>query len=86
MELFGGKVKLSLDGLGILWGRFDYDDGIKAYHDYSYYIYFWNLLSKEYRYWGQQDIYYDGPHRSFGLWFTNISWCFPGDDGEDLFK
>ena len=42
-----------------------------------YYFYWWNWLSPTDRYWGREDFYYDGPHRTFGLWFTNLSWSTP---------
>jgi hypothetical protein len=48
---------------GVEWGR--------------YYLYWWNWLPKSHRYWGIKYVYYDGPHGSFGLWFVNVSWCFP---------
>jgi hypothetical protein len=82
MELFDGKINLHRDG--VEWGRYEYDDGITSCHDYSYYFWWWNPLSKEYRYWGRQDMWYDGPHRTLGFWFFNFSWVFPGDTGKDL--
>lgn len=32
-----------------------------------------NLLDKEYRYFGFEFTYYDGPHYSFGFWYFNIT-------------
>ena len=45
--------------------------------DRVYYFYWWNWLPPDVRYWGPQCMWYDGPHRSFGFWFTNISWSTP---------
>lgn len=61
---------------GIEWG------GPK---DDWFYVYWWNWLSKNTRYLGPYCMWYDGPHNSFGLWFTNISWYLPGskDHSED---
>jgi hypothetical protein len=42
-----------------------------------YYIFWWNPLPKGSRYWGRYHMWYDGPHKSFGLWYTNITWRLP---------
>lgn len=55
----------------IQWGK--YQRG-KDGADYQFYLCWWNWLDKERRYWGFEEMFYDGPHRSFGLWFTNITW------------
>lgn len=56
---------MKLRSYGVEWGGPDSE---------WYYLYWWNWLDKKYRYFGYQNIYYDGYHHSFGLWFTNISW------------
>jgi len=48
-----------------------------------YYIYWWNWLKKEYRYFGPEYIYYDGPHRSFGFWYFNVAWSTQWTKCED---
>ena len=54
-------------------------DGVEWGGPFSnwYYLYWWNWLSKDSRYWGKKNFWYDGPHYSFGLWYTNITWVFP---------
>jgi len=42
--------------------------------EYLYYFYWFNAIKKEYRYFGPYDMWYDGPHKSFGFWWFNISW------------
>jgi hypothetical protein len=42
-----------------------------------YYVYWWNWLPKDARYIGIESMYYDGPHWTFGMWFTNVSWRLP---------
>jgi very-short-patch-repair endonuclease len=40
-------------------------------------FYWWNWLDKKYRYFGYLEFKYDTIiHRSFGLYFTNVSWNF----------
>lgn len=56
---------------GIFWGPKNPDG------EECYYFYWWNLLSKKYRYLGPQVLYYDGYHFSFGFWFFNWSWNYP---------
>lgn len=66
-------VKLYWDH--IEWNPLHYEDG--KFYCYWNYIYWWNPLSKKSRYWGYSELDYDcQPHRSFGFWFFNISWCF----------
>lgn len=57
------------------WGEW-IDSSTQKVH-YMYYFCWWNFLKKEHRYWGRMDMYYDGPHCSFGFWYFNISWSFP---------
>jgi len=60
-------------------------DGLKYYriyfaggaYTYLYYVYWWNWLKKEYRYWGYDEFWYDCPHNNFGFWFFNVSWSSP---------
>lgn len=40
------------------------------------YVQPFNWLSKEDRYWGYHEDWYDGPWKSFGFWFFNIAWDF----------
>lgn len=42
-----------------------------------WYIYWWNHLPKEARYFGIHHYWHDGPHASFGFWFLNVSWSTP---------
>lgn len=60
------------------WGPFGPDKDSPEPYGYQFYIY-WapNWLPKEYRYWGIEKYWYDGPHISFGFWFFNISWSTP---------
>lgn len=53
-----------------------YRDGIEWEQDY-FFIWWWNLLPKELRYWGFRPYYYDGPIGTFGWWWGNISWRTP---------
>lgn len=57
-------------------------DGITWNSD-LYYIYWWNWLSKSVRHFGPYQLYYDGPHWSFGLWFINFSWRLPCNKWND---
>lgn len=66
------RFKLRLTG--IEWGQSEITLGSKTYF---YYFYWWNWVPKELRYLGFEQIYYDGPHNSFGFWFFNISWSTP---------
>lgn len=59
-------MKLKPDG--VEWGGPDND---------WWYFYWWNWLPKKLRYFGRDDIWYDGPHASFGFWFINWSWSTP---------
>lgn len=58
---------MKIDRIGIYWGK-------KYENEYEYYFYFWNPLPKGHRYWGREDMWYDGPHPSLGLWFFNFTW------------
>lgn len=57
-----GKLEIGIDG--IVWGDW-------------YYFYWWNWLPSECRYIGRENLYYNGPHHSFGFWFFNVSWRMP---------
>lgn len=35
-----------------------------------------NWLPKDSRYFGYQNIWYDGPNYSFGFWWWNINWGY----------
>lgn len=48
-----------------------------------YYLFWWNWLRPDMRYIGPNHLWYDGPHYSFGLWFTNITWTFPWSNTSD---
>jgi len=62
---------MKISWTGITWGGPDRDP-------HWWYVYWWNWLKPEVRYWGQEDMWYDaGLHKSFGLWFINITWCTP---------
>lgn len=50
---------------GIEWGGPDSD---------WYYFYWWNWLPKKVRFFGYEQIWWDGPHYTFGFWYFNISW------------
>lgn len=52
-----------------------YRNGVE-WENGSFYFYWWNLLPKDHRYIGPYHIWHDGPHYTFGFWFTNISWSF----------
>jgi hypothetical protein len=70
------KMKpFKLSFVGIEWGR-PYTE-YRNPNAYFYYFYWWNWLPKEYRSWGFEQIYYDGPHNMFNFWFFNISWSTP---------
>ncbi len=56
----------------LCWGKYHYPNDEEPH--YQYYFCWANWLSKGYRYWGIQKMFYDQPHRSFGLWFINFSW------------
>ena len=58
---------------GILWRPYKLQDKI----EYTYYFYYWNWLPKEYRYFGYEQMHYDGVHESFGFWFFNWTWVTP---------
>lgn len=66
--------KFKLHWSGIEWGQSEVTLNSGTYF---YYVYWWNWLPKEYRSWGFEQIYYDGPHNMFGFWFFNISWSTP---------
>lgn len=68
-------MKLKLDH--IEWGGPDGD---------WYFIYWWDWREKGDRYFGPFDTWYDGPIRSFGLWFTVIQWNTPWTRGRKPFE
>lgn len=70
MKLTIGKTLIDIKKNGVEWGP-------KKLNRTFYYFYWWNLLPKEYRYWGAEYIWYDGPHRTFGFWYCSISWSTP---------
>jgi hypothetical protein len=72
MKQYPFKFKLKWDG--IEWWQSKVTLGSDHYF---YYIYWWNWLPKEYRSWGFEQMYYDGPHNMFNFWFFNISWSTP---------
>ena len=53
-----------------------YYNGVEWNEDF-YYFYWWNRLPKRLRYFGYEEMWHDGIHHSFGLWFINISWRLP---------
>jgi hypothetical protein len=61
------RLPFQFDRCGITWGG--------PNRDWYYFYPVPNFLSKEYRYWGLQKYWFDGPHISFGFWFFNITWC-----------
>lgn len=60
---------------GKWWISFDWDKH-PEYDMYRKYISPFNWLSKDARYWGYDDNWYDGPHPSFGFWFFNVNWSY----------
>ena len=66
------KFKLKWDG--IEWWQSEKTLGSNIYF---YYFYWWNWLPKEHRFWGFEQMYYDGSHNLFGFWFCSISWSTP---------
>ena len=55
----------------VIWPKgMMYDEGY-------WYIYWWNWLPSDKRFWGYETFWYDYPHAMFGLWFINFSWSFP---------
>lgn len=72
MKQYPWKFKLKWDGIEWWQSEVTLDTDT-----YFYYVYWWNFLEKEDRYFGFDYFYYDGPHRNFGLWFFNISWSTP---------
>lgn len=67
-----GRVEFK--GGGVTWlGRNTVNGGL---YD-LYWLYLFNWLDPDRRYWGREWMYYDGPHPSIGLWFFNISWRSP---------
>lgn len=70
---------------GVEWGRSS-NPACSDYH--AFYLYWWNWLPRSLRYIGNGYMFYDGPHRSYGLYFINISWRFPNTkwDTEREFK
>lgn len=72
MKQYPWKFKLFWSG--IEWGQSEVTLNSDTYF---YYVYWWNWLPREYRSWGFEQIYYDGPHNAFGFWFFNISWSTP---------
>jgi hypothetical protein len=69
MKQYPWKFKLSWDG--IRWWQ---SEAILHTDEYFYYFYWWNWLYKEDRYFGFEQIYYDGYHNVLGLWFITLSW------------
>ncbi|QIG70145.1 hypothetical protein EVB87_045 [Rhizobium phage RHph_N28_1] len=63
------RKHIKIFGVEIAW------DGAEWGPHGWYYIYWWNWLAPKYRYWGYEVMWHDGPHYSFGLWFTNVTWC-----------
>ena len=63
------RFKLRWDG--IEWGQSELTVGSGAYF---YYFFWWNLLPAEYRKFGIETMWYDGPHKAVYLWFISISW------------
>lgn len=59
---------LKWDKNGIEWGR------CAAMPNRYFYYFFVSLNAKEDRFWGRDDIWYDGPHASFGFWYFMFSW------------
>lgn len=72
MKQYPWKFKLRWNG--IRWWQSDETVGT---NHYFYYFYWWNWLPKDARFWGFEQIYYDGPNNCFGFWFFNISWQTP---------
>jgi len=69
---------LKFDRGGILWSP--WTRATDGETEYSFYFYWWNPLSKNYRYWGYRSMWYDGGHESFGFGIFNWSWSIPGSD------
>jgi len=72
MKQYPWRFKLNWDGVEWWQSEVTLNSGV-----YFYYFYWWNWLDSVDRYWGFEQLYYDGPHNSFGLWFFNISWSTP---------
>lgn len=72
MKQYPRKFKISFSG--IEWWQSEITLNTDAYF---FYLYWWNWLPKDLRFWGFEQMYYDGPHNTFGFWFFNISWTFP---------
>ncbi len=53
---------------GIEWGGRHGDD---------WWVWLWNWLPPELRYFGYRKDWYDGPLSHFGWWFGNVSWRLP---------
>lgn len=47
--------------------------GVRWRDDWAW-LYPFNRLPPDSRYWGYEVDYYDGPLPTFGLWFFNVSW------------
>lgn len=58
-----GKLQIGIDG--VIW-----DEGY-------WYLFWWNWLDADVRFWGYDTFWYDYPHATFGFWFFNWSWSFP---------
>jgi hypothetical protein len=56
------------------WGFFGGKYYIGFVFKSGWHIMPFNLLDKEYRYWGYENLYHDGDHPTFGFGFFNISW------------
>ena len=72
MKQYPWKFKLKWDG--IEWWQSEVTLNSESYF---YYFYWWNWLPRKYRFWGFDQVYYDGPNNTFGFWFFNISWSTP---------
>lgn len=68
LAFFLGTVYLDDVSAGKWYLIFEWDD-------YKY-LQVFNWLDQDYRYWGYECEWYDGPRPSFGFWFFNVAWVF----------
>lgn len=69
-------MKLRWNGIefGRSWLKPEYRDIL---HE-PYYIYWFDFAEvAEYRMWGPDHFWYDGPHKWYCFWYFNIGWSTP---------
>lgn len=69
-------MKLKWNGIefGKSYLKPEYRDTISE----PYYIYWFDIAEKpEYRTWGKNHFWYDGPHKWYCFWYFNIGWSTP---------